>query len=60
MRDPVILPENYYEAAEDNPAAKVLAAFRTAHLTRRPRSSDKAEWLKTQGIDPDETFADRE
>jgi hypothetical protein len=36
----------------------VLNAFRGAQgLTRKPRSPEKAAWLREQGIDPDRPFA---
>lgn len=60
MREPSLLPEHYQEGAGENEAALVLKAFKGAHLTRRPRSPEKSEWLREQGVDPDATFADRE
>lgn len=55
--EPKILSLGYATPDQKAAADAVYKAFQGTSFKHRPRTPDKAAWLREQGIDPDRPFA---
>jgi hypothetical protein len=55
--EPRVLPLEGATPEERAAAEAVYLAFRGTSFKHRPRSPEKAAWLREQGIDPERAFA---